>query len=179
MTDYRGLLTVLTEAGVDFVLVGGVAAVAHGSARLTQDLDVVYARDDANLGRLVEALKVLTPYLRGAPPGLPFRWDVETVRRGLNFTLTTSMGSVDLLGEITGGGGYRDLLGRSIELEIFGLRCRCFSLGQLIEVKRAARAAARPRGRRRAGGHPGRGRRRMTPTERFFFAAPADRMPAF
>lgn len=50
------------------------------------------------------------PYLRGAPPGLPFRWDVATLERGLNFTLTTDVGDLDAFGEITGGGGYEDLL---------------------------------------------------------------------
>jgi hypothetical protein len=56
------------------------------------------------LGRLVDALAPHHPYLRGAPPGLPFQWDTATLARGLNFTLTTSLGDIDLLGEITGGG---------------------------------------------------------------------------
>jgi hypothetical protein len=86
MTDLRGLLERLVNSGVEFILVGGVAAAVHGSARLTYDLDVVYARGDDNLRRLVDALADLHPYLRGAPPGLPFRWDAETLRRGLNFT---------------------------------------------------------------------------------------------
>jgi hypothetical protein len=50
------------------------------------------------------------PYLRGAPRGLPFRFDLETLERGLNFTLTTTLGPLDLLGEIVGGGGYEDLV---------------------------------------------------------------------
>src|SRR5262249_55939583 len=72
-------------AHVRFVIVGGAAAVAHGSARLTQDLDVVYARDPANLARIVEALEPHRPYLRGAPPGLPFIFDARTLANGLNF----------------------------------------------------------------------------------------------
>ena len=104
--DFEGLIRALHQAGVEFIVVGGAAATALGSARLTLDLDVVYARSAANLGRLVRALAPLSPYLRGAPPGLPFRWDEDTLRRGLNFTLTTSRGDIDLLGEVTGGGGY-------------------------------------------------------------------------
>ncbi len=142
MTDYRGLLTSLVGGGVDFILVGGVAAVVHGSARLTQDLDVVYSREAGNIHRLAEAVRPSSPYLRGAPAGLPFRWDEETLRRGLNFTLTTSLGSLDLLGEIAGGGSYEDLLPFTVELTIFGQVCRCLSLEKLIEVKRAA---GRPR----------------------------------
>jgi len=81
--DLERLLSVLHDAEVRFVIIGGVAATIHGSARLTSDLDVVYARDRENLERLVAALQPLDPYLRGAPPGLPFRFDVETLRRSI------------------------------------------------------------------------------------------------
>jgi hypothetical protein len=77
VTDFRALIRTLADARVDLILVGGVAATVHGSARLTRDVDVVYARTDENIGRLVDALAPLSPYLRGAPPGLPFRWDAE------------------------------------------------------------------------------------------------------
>jgi predicted nucleotidyltransferase len=138
MIDAPEALRVLSVAGVEFIVVGGAAAIAHGSARLTQDLDVVYARTPANIERLVAALAAHRPYLRGAPAGLPFRWDVETVRRGLNFTLTTSFGDLDLLGEVTGGGGYEALLAHSVSLSVFGIECRCLDLERLIHVKRAA-----------------------------------------
>jgi predicted nucleotidyltransferase len=138
VTDFQALLRALTDAGVEYILVGGAAAIAHGSARLTQDLDIVYSRTPSNLSNLVKALAPYAPYLRGAPPGLPFQFDVKTLRRGLNFTLTTSIGDIDLLGEITGGGGYEDLLPDTVLLEVFGLNCRGLSLDRLIEVKRAA-----------------------------------------
>lgn len=138
MTDFGALLKTLVAAEVEFILVGGAAATAHGSARLTQDLDIVYARSPANLARLVRALAPITPYLRGAPPGLPFRWDVETLERGLNFTLTTTFGDLDILGEIVGGGGYRELVGNSIEIHVFSVSCHCLDLPTLIRVKRAA-----------------------------------------
>ncbi len=117
---------------------GGAAATAHGAARLTQDLDIVYRRDADNLRRLAAALSPHEPYLRGAPPDLPFIFDAETLRRGLNFTLTSKLGDVDLLGEIAGGGAHDDLLPDSIEIDLFGIRCRCLGLRKLIEVKRAA-----------------------------------------
>lgn len=138
MTDLKAILTLLRDAGVEFVLVGGLAATAHGSARLTRDVDIVYARTPQNMARLVAALAPFAPYLRGAPPGLPFRWDIETLRRGLNFTLTTTLGSLDLLGEIAGGGMYADVLPDSIEVKVFGVSCRCLDLDPLIRVKRAA-----------------------------------------
>lgn len=138
MTDFRSLLETLTDAGVEFIVVGGAAATGHGSARLTQDLDVVYRRSAENHVRLVSALSKHAPYLRGAPPGLPFRWDDQTIERGLNFTLTTSLGDIDLLGEIAGGGGYEQLLPHCVILRLFGLECRCLGLRKLIQVKRAA-----------------------------------------
>jgi hypothetical protein len=138
MTDFEALLKSLNQNQVEYIVVGGAAAIALGSARFTQDLDIVYSRSTKNLERLVASLKDLKPYLRGAPPGLPFIWDKETLTRGLNFTLETSLGAIDLLGEIPGGGTYADLIGDSIELPIFSGRSRCLSLDQLIRAKRAA-----------------------------------------
>jgi len=71
MTDFRTLLSALTGAGVEFLIVGGAAATAHGAARLTLALDIVYRRTRANIARLAAALQDLEPYLRGAPLGLP------------------------------------------------------------------------------------------------------------
>jgi predicted nucleotidyltransferase len=136
--DFPGLLRTLAEARVEFIIVGGAAATAHGSARLTQDLDVVYARERSNLERLAAALAPHEPYLRGAPEGLPFDLDAQTLASGLNFTLKSKLGDLDLLGEIVGGGGYEDLLPHSIEIDLFGVRCHCLGLEKLIEVKRAA-----------------------------------------
>jgi predicted nucleotidyltransferase len=138
VTDFRALIQTLADARVDFILVGGVAATVHGSARLTRDVDVVYARTDENIERLVAALVPLQPYLRGAPPGLPFRWAAETLRRGLNFTLTTQAGDLDLLGEVTGGGGFDDLRNHATAVRLFGLDVQCLDLESLIRVKRAA-----------------------------------------
>jgi predicted nucleotidyltransferase len=142
MNDVASMLRVLAEHDVEFVVVGGVAAVLHGSSRVTRDLDVVYARAPENLARLVRALEGLHPYPRGAPPGLPFRWDADTLRHGLNFTLETDVGNLDLLGEIAGGGSYLELLVDSVETSAFGFTFRCLDLDALIRVKRAA---GRPR----------------------------------
>jgi hypothetical protein len=138
MTHFQLLIPLLVDAGVRFIVVGGAAGVAHGAARLTQDLDVVYERSRDNLERLAAALAPHHPYLRGAPPGLPFVWDARTLAAGLNFTLTTDLGDLNLLGEIVGGGGYPKLEPHSITLELFGRACLCLDLPKLIEVKRAA-----------------------------------------
>jgi hypothetical protein len=138
VTDLVGLLRVLGEARVELIIAGGVAANILGSARTTTDVDVIYRRTDENMLRLVSALAPLHPYLRGAPAGLPFRFDLPTLKRGLNFTLTTDLGPLDLLGEITGGGTYEDLVGESIESSEFGAHVRCLTLERLIATKRAA-----------------------------------------
>jgi predicted nucleotidyltransferase len=138
MTDFDGLLRLLAEGNVEFILIGGVAATAHGSARYTADLDVVYRRTPENISRLVGALASVMPYLRGAPRGLPFRWDAETIAHGLNFTLVTSLGDIDVLGEIVGGGTYEELKAHCVKIAAWGVECLCLNLDMLIYVKRAA-----------------------------------------
>jgi predicted nucleotidyltransferase len=138
MTDFAGLIRALADAGVEFIVVGGVAAAAHGPAWATCDVDVVYARSPDNMARLADALAPLEPHLRSAPPGLAFRWDAETMAHGLNFPLATRLGDLDLLGEIVGGGGYRELHRHTARLSLSGMECLCLDLDTLIRVKRAA-----------------------------------------
>lgn len=138
MTDFPRLLKLLCDHGVEFIIVGGAAAVLHGSSRLTQDLDLVYSRTSENFRHLASALADHKPYLRGAPPGLPFRWTAETIKAGLNFTLETDLGDLDVLGEIAGGGTFHSLLPHTTEVEVFGVRCLCIDLETLIRTKRAA-----------------------------------------
>ncbi|HEX7708178.1 MAG TPA: hypothetical protein VF701_17080 [Thermoanaerobaculia bacterium] len=135
---FEEILRALRDSNVDFIIVGGVAARIHGAARLTDDLDVVYGRSRENIERLARALAPFHPYLRGAPPGLPFRFDPSTIRGGLNFTLVTDAGPLDCLGEISGVGGYEAIASRSEPVEVFGVACRVIDLDALILAKRAA-----------------------------------------
>lgn len=141
-TDFAKLFAALHKTHIEYIIIGGVAATVHGSSRLTQDVDICYARSDANLDRLVRALRPLKPYLRGTPRGLPFEWSAATLRAGLNFTLTTTAGDIELLGEVTGGGTYEDLTDHTIDITLFGHRAKCLNLRWLIATKRAA---GRPR----------------------------------
>lgn len=138
MINFEKVIRTLDGARVDFIIVGGLAATIHGAARLTQDIDFVYARTEPNIARLVDAFTPYAPYLRGAPAGLPFEWSTTTVQRGLNFTLTTTIGDIDLLGEIVGGGDFDALLEVSVTVDLFGCPCRCLDLPDLIRTKRAA-----------------------------------------
>ena len=99
---------------------------------------MVYARDHENIERLVQAVAPLAPYLRDAPPDLPFVFEAATIKSGLNFTLTTKLGDLDLLGEVIGGKTYEDLLPHTVELEVYGIKCLCVNLEKLIHLKRAA-----------------------------------------
>lgn len=135
------LLQALERHGVDFVVVGGLAGLAHGSAYPTFDLDVAYSQDRANLRRLVDALTEVGVTLRGASAGLPFQLDVETLANGANFTFDTAFGSFDILGDIAGVKRYDDLRRESTEKRIEGVGVRVASLDHLIAMKRAANRA--------------------------------------
>ncbi len=142
IASLEAVLGVMKQHDVRCILIGGWAAILHGSPRFTNDVDLLYARSPENVGRLVAALAPHKPYLRGAPPGLPFRWDEATIRAGLNFTLTTDLGDIDLLGEVTGGGTYEQIYPFTQEITAFGITFRVVTLERLIELKRSA---GRPR----------------------------------
>ena len=136
--EFEKLLPSLVQSDVEFILIGGVAGNVHGLARVTYDVDIVYNRSKKNLERLVDFFKPLNVYMRGAPSGLPFKLDLQTLRNGSNFTLTTKLGDIDLLGEVVGGGSYRDLLPHTLMVEGFDVKFRCVDLPTLIKLKRAA-----------------------------------------
>jgi hypothetical protein len=112
--------------------------VLRGSSRVTLDLDLCYARDAANLRRLASALTPYHPRLRGAPGDLPFLWDERTLGSGLNFTLTTDLGDLDILGEVTGVGGYAEVSAGASELVVGNIPIRVMDLDLLERSKRAA-----------------------------------------
>ena len=138
MLDAQTLLKRLHEHKVEYVVIGGMAMVTHGSSHVTQDLDVAYARSDRNLHDLAGALAPLSPRLRGAPAGLPFLWDVSTIRAGLNFTLDTDLGPIDLFGEVPGIGDYEAVKKLSAVHAVFGFDVPVLSLDGLIAAKKAA-----------------------------------------
>jgi predicted nucleotidyltransferase len=136
--DLAQIIPPLVRAKVDFILIGGMAAILHGSAQVTFDVDLVYSRTHENIERLGAALALHSPYLRDDPSHLPFKWDARTIRSGLNFTLTTTLGDIGLFGEVAGGETYQDLLPHSFEVEAFGVRFKCVDLPTLIRIKEAA-----------------------------------------
>jgi predicted nucleotidyltransferase len=140
VSDPKEIIAALSDEGARFIIVGGVAMVIHGSAYVTEDLDIVYARSDDNLAAIVRAVKPFRPRLRvsGEPDGVPFLFDASTLHAGMNFTLTTDKGDLDLLGEISGIGRYEDAMESSETIALFGRSYDVLSLAGLIRAKRAA-----------------------------------------
>lgn len=132
------LLRALAGHGVDFIVVGGMAGLAHGSAYPTYDLDIAYARDRENIARLVAALGEIEVTLRGAPVDLPFQLDVRTIENGANFTFDSPYGSFDVLGDAVGIRNYDELRGEAVMATIEGIEVRVASIDHLIAMKRAA-----------------------------------------
>jgi predicted nucleotidyltransferase len=134
----RRLLERLVAGEVDFVVVGGIAAVAHGSATLTGDLDISYAPDEANLDRLGRVLVELGAHLRGVTDDVPFIPDGRTLRRTRVLTLETPAGNLDLLAQPDGAPVYDRLRERADREQIAGVEVLIASLDDLIAMKRAA-----------------------------------------
>jgi predicted nucleotidyltransferase len=128
----------LMEAKVEFVIVGGVSAVLQGSEITTRDLDICYRRTPKNIVRLVAAIGPLNPRPRGFPPDLPFFFDERTVQLGSNFTLEIGDESLDLLGVMSAIGGYEQIIGQAVDINLAGFPIKVLSLAQLIATKEAA-----------------------------------------
>lgn len=132
------LLEVLQAHHVQFIVIGGLAGNAYGSSLSTFDLDICYERSSSNLEALATVLLTLNARLRGAPPDLPFRLDVRTLRNGDHFTFTTDAGDLDCLGTPAGTEGYDDLLRGAVEMDIAGVQVNVASLDDLMRMKRAS-----------------------------------------
>lgn len=134
-----GMADRLTAAGVRFVVIGGLAARAHGSARITEDLDICYDPAPDNVKRLAALLAEWHAYLRGVEPGLPFTMDERTFRTTPVMTLITDHGAIDVMDRVPGVGEYHDVARRSVEATNAGTRFRVLDLPALLDAKRATR----------------------------------------
>jgi hypothetical protein len=136
--QFETAIRTLCDAGVDFVVIGGLSAALHGSAQVTYDLDICYCCDPANIFRLVTALAPFHPPPGGVPGNLPFVWDERTLRNSTMFTLQTDLGEIDLLAEVAGLGDFDDVKRHSISVEAFQRQIATLDLPALIRAKRAA-----------------------------------------
>ena len=136
--DPQPIFDILVRHNVDFVVIGGLAGIAHGSTYNTEDVDVAYGRARQNLERLSAALRELGATLRGAPPNLPFVPDAPTLRAGANFTFDTRFGKLDILADPAGAPAYEQLREDGSDEQLWGLTVRVAWLDRLIAMKEAA-----------------------------------------
>lgn len=137
MEKFQTLLQRLAEAGVDFVIVGGFAAVLHGSSIVTRDLDLCCVLNPSTVGRLREALRDLHPKHRMTPQKLSFIEHPPSEAAVQNLYLETDLGVVDILSSVFGVGDFEQLNKSADQLELFGQRIKIISLADLIQAKEA------------------------------------------
>jgi predicted nucleotidyltransferase len=133
----------LTKKKIRFVVIGGVAAAVHGSARVTNDLDICYDGEDrGNVAALAMLLAKWNAYLRGIEKNLPFIMDERTLRGAPIMTLITTEGDIDVMDRVAGVGDYDAVRKHSERITALGVSFRVLDLPSLIKAKRAA---GRPR----------------------------------
>jgi hypothetical protein len=131
--DFNGLLAVLSSAGVEFIVVGGVCAALHGAPVSTFDLDIIYSRSPPNLARLEQALKQLEASYRMKPGASP---DSRRLDGPGHHQLMTRFGPLDLLGSTVGGQGYNELIENTEQIDLgIGAAVRILDLPTLIRIK--------------------------------------------
>jgi hypothetical protein len=138
--DPERLITTLARHGVQYVLIGALAARLQGFPRLTADADITPSRDPSNLERLVAALRELDArvYTETVPGGLPFDWEASALNRGEIWNLITSAGRLDLAFEPSGTAGFDDLVEGALRFEVYGVELHAASLADIIRSKEAA-----------------------------------------
>ena len=137
-SDPPRVFRTLNEHGVDYVVIGGWAVIAHGRVRTTLDVDFVADPNPANLQRLAGALADLRAELWGVDAHLlGIDLGAETLAEGANFTLTTDAGGVDFFNEVPGQVRYRDLRRRAVTGRVRGVPVRLAGREDLIRMKRA------------------------------------------
>lgn len=136
--DVEDMLRRLTAAGVDFVVVGGIAMMLLGSARLTRDLDICFGPDDDNVEALGRVLVELEARLRGVDEEVPFIADAATLRDVQLLTLTTSKGWLDVHRTLEGAPRYETLRRNAERYDIGGLSVLVASPDDMIAMKEVA-----------------------------------------
>jgi len=136
-TNFLKLLELLKNNNVEFVIVGGLAAVAYGSSQMTQDIDICISLSPNNMKRLKEALKEIHPIHRIGNKNIPFNESGKDLYAFNNIYLTTDYGQIDCLGEITGIGNFNDVINNSTNISIDSMEYQILTLDALIKAKSA------------------------------------------
>ena len=143
MTDpLINLLSRLSDNGVDYVLISGMAAILHGANVVTRDVDIVTSMEFENILRIEAALRPVRPRWRMRPDRQPLGQDEASLRGLKNLYLETDEGVIDILGELPDVCTFEELVGRTQAIEVEGLSIKLIDIDTLIAAKRAA---GRPR----------------------------------
>ena len=134
-SELEQIVQILQAHGVEFVVIGGQAEILHGGSRITEDVDICYRRTNDNIVRLARAVHPLHPQLRGAPAGLPFELDAKTIELGNNFTLSTALIDLHLLGHVEPLGGYEEIKRNAILYREGDLDIWTIGVDDLLKVK--------------------------------------------
>ena len=137
--DPEGLLRTLNEHGVDYVVIGGVAVIAHGYVRSTADVDIVPAPGRANMERLAGALEALDALISGVDADLlGIELNAASLAEGANFTLDTRLGPLDVMQDVPGAPPYAELAARAPRTRLEGVEVKVCGLGDLKAMKEAS-----------------------------------------
>lgn len=134
MQDFEKLIKLLLHNDVEFILIGGFAATVHGVSLLTQDIDICVPFNKNNTARLLKAIKDYHPIHRENKK--PLNETPESLARFKNLYLLTDLGIIDLLGEVSNLGKYDDILSHTIEVDLFGYKCKVLDIDTLILSKK-------------------------------------------
>lgn len=136
MQNLKVLLEKLIDGHVDFVLIGGFAGVVHGASQVTQDLDICAAITQENLAKLRESLQDLHPLHRMNPGFKPSFLEIpRSANEMQNIYLETDLGVLDILSTLPPVGDFQLIKSHSLEISLYGKKCRVIALDDLIRIK--------------------------------------------
>ena len=136
--DLSALLKGLNEAGIEFILVGGMAAVAQGAPVTTFDLDIVHRQTDENIERLIKFLRSIGAYQR-RPDDKVIRPNDKDLQGKGHVLLTTRFGPLDVLATIEKGRGFEELLADTVEIEFQDFKVYVLGLETIVALKRESK----------------------------------------
>ncbi len=143
--DLEKLIENLNKSNIKYILIGGMAAIAHGAPVFTFDLDIVHERSDDNLEK-IKALLISLDARQRRPDDLKLKPDFDALKGSGHMLLSTQFGPMDILGAIEKGLGYDELINHVIEIEFHGFKVHVLDLETLIELKKES---TRPEDRHR------------------------------
>jgi predicted nucleotidyltransferase len=138
MENLKSLLKILLSSDIDFVIIGGFAGIVHGSSMVTRDIDICAKIDETAVAKLRLALRDLKPVHRmNLTANISFLDSPRDNRDLNNIYLKTTLGVLDILSEVPPAGKFASIKERSIEVSIYGYKCRIICIEDLIKIKRS------------------------------------------